>query len=170
MYYGQLIEDCVSDGPGFRVSLYVSGCRNRCKGCHNPEGRNFNFGQEFTEATIDKIINLLNKEYISGLTLCGGEPMEPENQEVLIHLIKRVKERFPNKSIWCYTGYEWEDVKDSILNKYIDVMVVGPFVLKERDITCDNLWRGSRNQRIVDVQRSLSEGKKVLVKDMPNNC
>ena len=121
MYYGQLIEDCVSDGPGFRVSLYVSGCRNCCKGCHNPEGRNFNFGQEFTEATIDKIINLLNKEYISGLTLCGGEPMEPENQEVLIHLIKRVKERFPNKSIWCYTGYEWEDVKDSILNKYIDV-------------------------------------------------
>ena len=170
MYYGQLIEDCVSDGPGFRVSLYVSGCRNCCKGCHNPEGRNFKFGQEFTEATIDKIINLLNKEYISGLTLCGGEPMEPENQEVLIHLTKRVKERFPNKSIWCYTGYEWEDVKDSILNKYIDVMVVGPFVLKERDITCDNLWRGSRNQRIVDVQRSLIEGKKVLVKDMPNNC
>ena len=170
MYYGQLIEDCVSDGPGFRVSLYVSGCRNCCKGCHNPEGRNFNFGQEFTEATIDKIINLLNKEYISGLTLCGGEPMEPENQEVLIHLIKRVKERFPNKSIWCYTGYEWEDVKDSILNKYIDVMVVGPFVLKERDITCDNLWRGSRNQRIVDVQRSLNEGEKVLVKDIPNNC
>ena len=170
MYYGQLIEDCVSDGPGFRVSLYVSGCRNCCKGCHDREGRNFNFGLEFTEATIDKIINLLNKEYISGLTLCGGEPMEPENQEVLIHLIKRVKERFPNKSIWCYTGYEWEDVKDSILNKYIDVMVVGPFVLKERDITCDNLWRGSRNQRIVDVQRSLSEGKKVLVKDIPNNC
>lgn len=170
MYYGQLIEDCVSDGPGFRVSLYVSGCRNRCKGCHNPEGRNFKFGQEFTEATIDKIINLLNKEYISGLTLCGGEPMEPENQEVLIHLIKRVKERFPNKSIWCYTGYEWEDVKDSILNKYIDVMVVGPFVLKERDITYDNLWRGSRNQRIVDVQRSLSEGKKVLLKNIPNNC
>ena len=170
MYYGQLIEDCVSDGPGFRVSLYVSGCRNCCKGCHNPESRNFKFGQEFTEDTVDKIINLLNKEYISGLTLCGGEPMEPENQEVLIHLIKRVKERFPNKSIWCYTGYEWEDVKNSILNKYIDVMVVGPFVLKERDITCDNLWRGSRNQRIVDVQRSLSEGKKVLVKDIPNNC
>ena len=165
MYYGQLIEDCVSDGPGFRVSLYVSGCRNCCKGCHNPEGRNFNFGQEFTEATIDKIINLLNKEYISGLTLCGGEPMEPENQEVLIHLIKRVKERFPNKSIWCYTGYTFEElleIPQGEILKTLDVLCDGRFEIDK--LSPNKHWVGSSNQRVIDVQPTL-ERKRIILYD-----
>ena len=106
MYYGQLKKISILDGPGVRVSLYVSGCRNHCEGCHNPETWNFLFGKEYTQDTENTIIQYLDHEYISGLTICGGEPMEEENQVELLKLIKKVKSKYPDKTIWCYTGYE----------------------------------------------------------------
>lgn len=169
MHYNQIIEDCISDGPGVRVSLYVSGCRNHCKGCHNPNSWDFNFGEEFTEEIKNNILNYLSKPYIAGLTLCGGEPLEPENQIELIKLCKEVKNKFPEKTIWCYTGYEWENIKDSNILNYIDVVVVSKFVLNLRDITINNLWRGSTNQRVIDVKESLKQNKKVYIKNIPNN-
>lgn len=152
MYYGQLLKTCLTDGPGVRVSLYCSGCRIHCRGCHNPDSWSFNFGKEYTNDTEKEIIEALSKDYISGLTLCGGEPTEPENLEILTNLAKKVKELFPTKTIWLYSGHEYEEIKDLELLKYIDVAVVGPFILELRDISVNNKWRGSTNQRIIEVK------------------
>lgn len=105
MYYGQLIKDCTSDGPGVRISLYVSGCRNHCKGCHNLQSQDFKFGNLFGEDVIKEILKEISKPYIRGLTLCGGDPMEKENRTELLPFLKIIKEQFPEKDIWCYTGY-----------------------------------------------------------------
>lgn len=163
-------KHCTSDGPGFRVSVYVSGCRNRCKGCHNPESWNFDKGELFDEYKAAEVLQAVDKSYISGITYCGGDPMEPENQTELLILSKVIKGTYGDKkSIWLYTGYEWEDIKDTELIKYVDVAVVGPFILEQRDISDENRWRGSRNQRVILVQESLKQNRQVNLQNIPNN-
>lgn len=178
MNYTNIIRTTIADGPGIRVSLYVSGCRNHCPGCHNYESQSFSYGIEFSDNTVTEIMSLLDHSYIAGLTLCGGEPMEEENQRDLVNFVDQVRTKFPEKNIWCYTGYEFEDlvaggrkhceVTDRLLSM-IDVLVVGRFILEQRDITDKNRWRGSLNQRVLDVKQSLSRGKPVALKDIPNN-
>lgn len=160
----------VANGTGVRVSLFVSGCTHHCKGCFNPESWDFNAGKPFTDETIDYICELLKPSYIKGLTLLGGEPMEPSNQEALLPLVKKVKELYPNKDIWCYTGYlfdkqildimvpKYKQTKEII--KYFDTVVDGEFHLEEKDLT--RIFRGSRNQRIIDVKETLKKGSVVL--------
>lgn len=162
MNYGNIKFIDTADGEGVRVSLFVSGCRNHCPGCFNQDTWDFDFGKEFTEVEENEILEGCNKEYISGLTILGGEPMEPENQVVLVNLIKKFKERFPEKSLWMYTGYVLdkdllpgqrkyvEDVTGLILDS-IDVLVDGPFILAERNLSLK--FRGSNNQRILDKEK-----------------
>lgn len=178
MKYSQIYKQTVSDGVGIRVSLYVSGCRNHCPGCHNPESQDFEYGKEFTLATMNEVISALTPSYITGLTLCGGEPMELENQKELKNLAKLVKAHLPKKTIWCYTGYEFSDLRpggkryaedtDDLLNN-LDVLVIGPFIQDKRDITKNNKWRGSTNQRVINVPDSLKVGKPIPVIGIPNN-
>ena len=178
MYYASLYKLSIVDGIGIRTSLYVSGCRRHCKGCHNSKTWDFNYGKEYTKETEQQVLDALNHDYVRGLTLCGGEPMEEENQRVLVTLLRRVKEEFPQKDIWIWTGYEFEDllpggkkhceVTDEILS-LVDVAVVGPFILEQRDVSDENRWRGSRNQRVVDVQSSLIFNKKEFLSNIPNN-
>lgn len=178
MNYGKIFKQTTSDGPGIRVSLYVSGCRNHCPGCHNYESQSFSYGKEFSENTVAEIMSLLDHPYIAGLSLVGGEPMEEENQRDLVNFVDRVRTKYPEKNIWCYTGYEFEDlaaggrkhceVTDKLLSM-IDVLIVGRFILEQRDITDKNRWRGSLNQRVLDLKQSLSHGKPVALKDIPNN-
>lgn len=156
MYYGNIKTYDIADGIGVRVSLFVSGCRNHCKNCFNPETWSFTYGKEFTEDTVQEILSALDHTYIAGFSLLGGEPFEPENQEVLVGLLAKIKEYYPNKDIWCYTGYLLDQelreggrkhtaVTDEMLS-YIDILVDGRFVEAEKDITLK--FRGSRNQRI----------------------
>lgn len=162
MNYIKIYKTAITDGPGVRVSLYVSGCRNHCKGCHNPESWDFNFGKVFNQESLNELLAAIKPSYIAGLTICGGEPFEEENQKVLVDVIKKVRETYPNKNIWCYTGYEYEDLleggkkhievtKDML--KYIDVLITGPFILELMDITENNKWRGSTNQKIIDLNK-----------------
>lgn len=154
------IKNCdIADGPGCRVSLFVSGCRHHCKGCFNAETWDFNFGEPYTDDVEDKIIDMLKPSYITGFTLLGGEPFEPENQVVLVKLLKRVRETYPDMDIWCYSGYLYDidmveggkiytDVTKEMLS-YIDTLVDGEFVLEKKDLTLR--FRGSSNQRILDL-------------------
>ena len=179
MKYLTIYKDSISDGTGFRVSLYVSGCRNHCPGCHNPESWSFEAGKEFTDKEVNEILDLCSSSFIAGLTLAGGEPFEEENQKVLVNLVEKFKTRFPEKTIWAFTGYEFKDLRpggkkycEDITSKilgFIDVLIVGPFVLAERDITDANRWRGSRNQRVLDVPKSLLADKPIMLEGIPNN-
>lgn len=152
MNYMTIKEFDIANGIGVRVSLFVSGCRHHCKGCFNQEAWPFDAGQPYTKETQEHIINLLKQRYISGLSLLGGEPFEPENQEVLYPLLEKVKETYNNKDIWCYTGFTLEELKDrnnSITNKMlamIDTLVDGRFEEDKKDIMLK--YRGSSNQRI----------------------
>ena len=162
----------IQDGEGARVSIYVSGCHFHCKGCHNPQAWNFDYGREFTEKDIDYIINLMDNDYISGLSILGGEPLELVNQKGLVPLVNKVKEKFPDKDIWCYTGYDFEkDVLGNMLPRFeftkdffkkIDIVVDGQFV-EEKKLT-DLKFRGSYNQRKIDVQKSLETNSLVTMK------
>ncbi|MCH4005936.1 MAG: anaerobic ribonucleoside-triphosphate reductase activating protein [Eubacterium sp.] len=158
MYYGNIKNYDVANGLGVRVSLFVSGCRNHCEGCFQPETWDFKYGKPFTKQTEQELLDMLKPDYIAGFTCLGGEPFEPENQEVLAGLFRTIKETYPKKTIWCYTGYRWgEDLAeggskytpytDSMLND-IDVLVDGRFVMEQKDITLH--FRGSRNQRILN--------------------
>ena len=160
MYYGKIRERDIANGEGVRVSLFVSGCRLHCKNCFQPETWDFCFGEPFTEETEQYIIDSLSKPYIRGLTVLGGEPMEPENQQVLVGLLRDVRRIYPQKDIWVYTGYTLErlrregehcrcDVTDEMLS-YIDVLVDGQFVDELRDISLQ--FRGSSNQRIIRLR------------------
>lgn len=162
MNYGNIKFIDTADGEGVRVSLFVSGCRNHCPGCFNQDTWDFDFGKEFTEVEENEILEGCNKEYISGLTILGGEPMEPENQVVLVNLIKKFKERFPEKNIWMYTGYVLEkdllpgqrkhvDGVTGLILDSIDTLVDGPFILAERNLSLK--FRGSNNQRILDKDK-----------------
>lgn len=170
MNYADIKEVDIQDGDGVRVSIYVSGCHFHCKECHNKEAWDFNYGKEFTEKEIDKIIELMDNDYISGLSILGGEPLELVNQKGLVPLVNKVKEKFPNKNIWCYTGYDFEkDILNDMYNKFeftkelvdkIDIMVDGQFEIDKK--IADLKFRGSYNQRKIDVKESLKT--KSLVK------
>ena len=165
MHYGEiLIADC-ANGVGIRVSLFVSGCTNHCKGCFQPQTWDFNYGMEYTQETEDFIISEVSKPYYQGLTILGGEPMEPENQRELVKLLRRVREELPEKNIWSFTGFVLDqdlldggrkhcEVTDEMLS-LLDVLVDGPFKEEEKDITL--AFRGSRNQRLIDMKKSLKE-------------
>lgn len=150
MYYSGITECDVANGDGFRVVLWVSGCDHKCEGCHNPETWNPHYGKLFDVFSILEILNALSKDYIQGLTISGGDPLKKENVPYVYWLVKQVKEKYPNKNIWCWTGYTLEELNDrkdvQELLKYIDILVDGPFVESKRDITL--AWRGSSNQRI----------------------
>ena len=160
MYYGNIKECDIADGPGVRVTLFVSGCRNCCKGCFNSETWDFHYGQPFTEETKDRILKLLEPDHIQGFTLLGGEPFEPENQREAVKLLRAVRERYPQKDICCYSGYLYDvdmvkggkvytEVTEEMLS-YIDVLVDGRFIEEEKDLSLP--FRGSRNQRILKLR------------------
>lgn len=166
MNYGEIKNYDIANGEGVRVSLFVSGCTHHCKGCFNEMTWDFNYGKPFTEQTQQEILEMLAPDYIDGLTLLGGEPLEQSNQLALLPFIKKVREMYPNKSIWCYTGYTLEEdllkesrarceVTDELLSM-IDVLVDGKFILERKNISL--AFRGSDNQRIIDLPASLSSG------------
>ena len=169
MKYAKIKKCDVANGPGVRVSLFVSGCNHHCKNCFNREAWDFNYGKEFTEKEIDQVLHYLDHDYISGLSLLGGEPLEKQNQEGLLPLVKKVKEKFPNKNIWCYTGFTFDNqiigemikkegrktTKEMLEN--IDYIVDGKFIEELKDPKLR--FKGSSNQRIIDVKKSLRENK-----------
>ncbi len=164
MNYGEIKKHDIANGQGIRVSLFVSGCRHHCKNCFNSETWDFSFGREFTKETEEEILKALGPGYISGLTLIGGEPMEIENQRDLLAFVKKVKEAYPNKDIWCYTGFVYEDLLKSgrgrceatdELLRNIDVLVDGPFIESKKNISLK--FRGSENQRIIDLRKTTKD-------------
>ena len=168
------IKNCdIANGPGVRVSLFVSGCTHRCKGCFNEVAWDFAYGQPFTQETIDDILNMLEPAPIAGITLLGGEPFEPQNQPALLDLLRQIKAKLPEKSIWAFSGYLFE--KDILAGRlgpeeitrelvsYLDVLVDGPFILEKKDLMLR--FRGSSNQRLINVKASLKSGTTVLWND-----
>ena len=166
MNYATIKKTDVANGPGVRVSLFVSGCTHHCKGCFNSEAWDFHYGQAYTEETEQEILQALAPDYIRGLSLLGGEPMEPENRGAVLSLVKKVREQYPQKTIWCYTGYLFDrelckksrarcEVTDEML-ALLDVLVDGRFVEEKKNIML--LFRGSSNQRLIDVKKSLEQG------------
>ena len=147
MNYCGIKKTDIANGPGVRVSLFVSGCRNHCKGCFQPETWDFGYGESFTKETENELMSALRPSWIQGLSILGGDPMEPENQAALLPFLRRVKAKLPEKDIWLYTGYSFEAVSGSALLSFVDVVVDGPFVETEKDISL--AFRGSRNQRII---------------------
>ena len=165
------IKNCdIANGPGVRVSLFVSGCTHRCPGCFNEIAWDFGYGQPFTQETVDSIIDMLRPSYIRGLTLLGGEPFEPENQGAVVDLLRQVKQALPEKSIWAFSGYLFDrDILSGKLGdmaeylSYLDVLVDGPFVQAKKNLSLR--FRGSENQRLIDVPASLASGGIVLWQD-----
>lgn len=170
MNYAEIKKTDIANGEGVRVSLFVSGCRRRCKNCFNQIAWDFDYGNPFTEEVEEEIISALTPYYIAGLTLLGGDPMEPENQRALLPFVRKVRARLPEKNIWCFTGYTYSDgtleeeaVRLSETKELIslfDVLVDGRFVEELKDIRLK--FRGSSNQRVIDVQKSLQTGQVVL--------
>lgn len=165
------IKDCdIANGPGVRVSLFVSGCRHHCKDCFNPETWDFSYGQPFDDAVAERLLALLAPAHIRGITYLGGEPFEPENQPALLALSQRIKARYPQKSIWSFTGYDFErhilaqklgpwETTRALLSQ-LDVLVDGPFIASLKNLNLR--FRGSSNQRLIDVPASLKTGAVVL--------
>jgi anaerobic ribonucleoside-triphosphate reductase activating protein len=154
MNYAEIKKVDIANGPGVRVSLFVSGCRNHCKGCFNPETWDFDYGRPFTRETEDEIIEALRPSWIQGLSILGGEPTEEENAAVLIPFLKRVRAVLPDKDIWLYSGYTYEALRDKEILTLVDVLVDGPFLLELKDAGL--AFRGSRNQRIIDLKEKES--------------
>lgn len=154
MNYAEIKKVDIANGPGVRVSLFVSGCRNHCKGCFNPETWDFDYGRPFTRETEDEIIEALRPSWIQGLSILGGEPTEEENAAVLIPFLKRVRAVLPDKDIWLYSGYTYEALRDKEILTLVDVLVDGPFLLELKDAGL--AFRGSRNQRIIDLREKES--------------
>lgn len=167
------IKNCdIANGPGVRVSLFVSGCTHRCKGCFNEVAWDFEYGEPFTEQTQEQILDMLRPDYIQGLTLLGGEPFEPQNQGAIVELLRRIKRELPQKSIWAFSGYLFETIRSGKLGDpaltqeylgYLDVLVDGPFVESQKNLSLR--FRGSENQRIIDVPATLAAGHVVLWHD-----
>lgn len=170
MNYADIKYIDVANGPGVRVSLFVSGCTHHCKNCFNQETWDFNYGKPFTDTELEQIIGYLKPDYIKGLSLLGGEPLEYKNQQGLLPLLRRVKEIYPQKTIWCYTGFlfdkdvlqkmmvMWPETRELI--HYIDILVDGPFVEEKKDLNL--IFKGSSNQRIIDVKQSLEHSEIIL--------
>lgn len=170
MYYADIKKCDVANGPGVRTSIFVSGCNHHCKGCFNEKAWDFKYGKEFTENEIEYIIDLMKPDYIKGLSVLGGEPFELSNQKGLLPLLKRVKETYPNKDIWCYSGYLFDkQILDEMAKKYeytkelisyIDYIVDGKFEIEKKNPSLK--FRGSYNQRIIDVKSSIKKNKIIL--------
>ncbi len=173
MNYADIKKCDVANGPGVRVSLFVSGCTHHCKECFNPETWDFKYGKPFTKDTEDEIIKYMEPDYIKGITLLGGEPLEHINQQGILPLLRRIKKMYPEKNVWCFTGYdfekdvtgrmlvEWEETKE--LLSYIDVMVDGEFIIEKKDLGL--IFKGSSNQRTIMVKESLASNKLILWKN-----
>lgn len=170
MNYAKINKNDIANGIGVRVTLFVSGCTHFCKGCFNSEAWDFNYGQPFTTEVEEELLEALAPSWIDGLTLLGGEPMEPQNQRALLPFLKRIKEMYPKKTIWCFSGYTLEDellkdsrarceVTDEMLS-FIDVLVDGEFVEELKDISLR--FKGSSNQRLIDLKPTLATGKVVI--------
>lgn len=170
MNYATIKPFDVANGPGVRVSLFVSGCTHRCKGCFNEEAWDFGYGEKFTQKQEEKILEALKPDYIKGFSLLGGEPFEPKNQEVLVNLLERIKKEYPQKDIWCYSGYDFEkdllsgrlcdfSITDRMLS-CIDILVDGKFIEELKNLKLR--FKGSENQRIIDVKKSREENKIIL--------
>jgi anaerobic ribonucleoside-triphosphate reductase activating protein len=163
MRYNQIRKMDISNGPGVRVSIFFQGCHFHCKDCFNSETWDFNLGKEFNDKIIDEIINISNKEYLAGLSILGGEPLHPINIEGTIKLAKRFKEVYPNKTIWLWSGYLYEDIVNKDILNYIDVLVDGNF--KTELFSPKLKWKGSANQRVIDVKKTLENNKIVLFEE-----
>lgn len=172
------IKDCdIANGPGVRISLFVSGCTRRCSGCFNEIAWDFNYGKPFTQETIDRILNMLKPSYIRGLTVLGGEPFEPQNQESVLDLLRQVKKTYPSKSIWAFSGYVLDkDILSGRLGdinitkellSYLDVLVDGPFMQDKKNLSLR--FRGSENQRLIDMPATLEAGEVILWQDWQGN-
>lgn len=174
MNYAELKKFDIANGTGVRVSLFVSGCTHHCKGCFNSEAWSFDFGKKYTDETEQEIIDALAPDYIKGLSLLGGEPFEKQNLPVLLELVKKVREKYPSKTIWAYSGYTFEDdiidkmshSRSEILPflRNIDVLVDGEFVEEKKNLSLK--FRGSENQRIIDIRKSLDTGAAVLMNEL----
>ncbi len=172
MNYATIKKRDIANGPGVRVSLFVSGCAHHCKGCFNEEAWDFSYGEPFTPAVEEELLSLLAPEYIEGLSLLGGEPFEAENQRGLIGFLRRVRETYPQKTVWCYTGFVWEELfRDNCrarcecteeMLSLIDVLVDGKYEEERRNISL--LFRGSENQRLIDLAATRAAGEVVLWK------
>jgi anaerobic ribonucleoside-triphosphate reductase activating protein len=177
MNYAELKINDIANGYGVRVSLFVSGCTHRCPGCFNQEAWDFGYGQPFDQSTVDHILELLEPSFIRGLTLLGGEPFEPQNQPAILELLRQIKAKYPNKSIWAFSGYLFDrdilagrlgdpEITREILS-YLDVLVDGPFIQARKNLTLR--FRGSDNQRLIDVPATLKRGEVVLWEDWQGN-
>lgn len=171
MNYGNIKYYDIADGTGVRTTLFVSGCTHHCRECFQPETWDFDFGEEFTEKEEDEIIESLKEDVVEGLTLLGGEPFEPANQKILLPFLERIRKEVPGKTIWSYSGYTWEELtdpgntrchsEDTIpMLKLIDILVDGEFHILEKNLALR--FRGSENQRVLDVKRSFEAGAPVL--------
>ena len=171
MNYAEIKNCDIANGPGVRVSLFVSGCTHHCPGCFNQVAWDFDYGAPFTEETIQTILSMLRPDYIRGLTLLGGEPFEPQNQPAIVELLRRIKAELPAKSIWAFSGYLYEDIVSGKLGdtreyvSYLDVLVDGPFVQAKKNLSLR--FRGSENQRLIDIPKTLAAGTVTLWED-PN--
>lgn len=163
MRYNLIRKMDISNGPGVRVSVFMQGCSFHCKNCFNPETWDFEGGKEFTNETIEKVLELCSKEHVKGLSILGGEPMHPKNIDATTKLAKAFKEKYPNKNLWVWSGFEFDkDLKGKEVLNYIDVLIDGVYKDELHDPTLK--WRGSSNQRVIDVQKSIKEGKVVMLK------
>lgn len=177
MHYAAIKNCDIANGPGVRVSLFVSGCTHRCKGCFNEVAWDFEYGCPFTQETIEKILTMLAPAHIRGITILGGEPFEPQNQQPVLELLRKIRAQYPAKSIWAFSGYlfdkdilsgrlgPWEITNEYI--SYLDVLVDGPFIMEKKDLSLR--FRGSSNQRLIDVPASLDKGEIVLWEDWQGN-
>ena len=153
MRYNKIRKMDISNGPGVRVSIFMQGCAFHCKNCFNPETWDFSAGQEFTDDTVNQVLDLCSLDHIEGLSILGGEPLHPNNIEGSTKLAKAFKEKYPNKNLWVWSGFPFEQMKDKEIMNYVDTLVDGQFVDELRNPTLE--WRGSSNQRVIDVQKSL---------------
>lgn len=161
MKYNKIRKMDIADGPGVRVSIFMQGCSFNCKNCFNPETHDFAGGKDFTQNTVNRVLELCDKDYVEGLSILGGEPMHPKNIQGTTELAKAFKEKFPNKSLWVWSGFTFDrDLKDKDALKYIDVLVDGQYVDELHNPKLE--WRGSSNQRVIDVQESLKVNKVIL--------
>lgn len=161
MRYAQIRSTDIQNGPGFRTSIFVQGCHFHCKNCFNESTWDFNGGNEFSETELNKLLEISDKDYISGLSILGGEPLAPENIDEVINIAKTFKEKFKDKTIWLWTGYLYESVINKDIFNYIDVLVDGQFKDELKDFRL--MYRGSSNQRVIDVKKSLKENKIILI-------
>ena len=173
MYYGALKKNDIADGPGVRVTLFVSGCTHHCEGCFQPETWNFAYGGPYTEAVTEEIIEAMKPAYVAGFTVLGGEPFEPDNQREVVKILRKIKETYPEKNIWCYSGYIYDELSGQIegtgrarcevtdeMLSMIDVLVDGRFVLAKRNLMLK--FRGSENQRLIDMNKTRGQKEVVL--------